>query len=283
MDLIHSYAFCKKVAKKEAKNFYYGIRTLPKPKRNALYALYAYMRHCDDMADNADDPLIKKKNIDQWREMTQKALSGTFLDYPEMPAFADAVYRYQIPHHYFFELIDGVEMDITPRRFEHFSDLYQYCYRVASVVGLCCLYVYGFEDETAKSKAIDCGIAFQLTNILRDIKEDASKDRIYIPIEDLNQFAYSEKELKQGILNQAFDDLMEFQFKRAKDYYELGKLLIKDIEQDSQFSLRTIIAIYENLLNKLSQNHKKILSGRISLTLREKLAIVLKSLLVKSI
>ncbi|MDP3981704.1 MAG: phytoene/squalene synthase family protein [Chlamydiota bacterium] len=279
MNLEASYQYCSQVAKNEAKNFYYGFLPLPKDKRRGLYALYAFMRHCDDLAD---DPHQDKKNmLDSWRALTVKALEGHQSDAPQMPALVDCLERFQIPQHYIFELIDGVEMDLHIQRYNTFTDLYQYCYRVASVVGLCCLYIYGFDDPQAKRIAIDCGIAFQLTNILRDIKEDAARNRIYLPLEDLERFGYKEDELMKGVTNDAFIALLSYEVTRAKSYFENGFKLINMVHRDSRSALRTLISIYQKLLEKINKNKGSILQERIQLSQTEKIWILMRSFISK--
>ena len=282
MNVKSSYEYCKSVTIKEAKNFYYGFLPLPPQKRRAMYALYAYMRHTDDITDEAQAIEEQKHELRQWRSITEQALHGNPSKASEMPAFVDTINRFSIPHHYISELIDGVEMDFDNRRYQQFQDLYQYCYKVASVVGLCCLHIYGFEKLEAKRWAVDCGIAFQLTNILRDIKEDLLRDRIYIPQEDFKRFAYDEKLLKSETLNESYTALINYQIAKAKSYYENGKKLVPLINRDSRFALRTLINIYESLLLKIEKEKHLILTERIKLTTLEKIGILIKSTFQKN-
>jgi len=278
-DLHHSYNLCKKITKKEAKNFYYGFLPLPRVKRHAIYALYAYMRRTDDIVDNTTDLAKARQDLNAWRENTRETLAGNIYNHPIMPAFADTIKQFNIPHHYFFELIDGVEMDLRPRRFNQFPELHNYCYRVASVVGLCCLSIYGYEGDDAKAFAIDCGIAFQLTNILRDLKEDSLRNRVYIPQEDFERFGYSETSLKEGNMNAACIEMITFEITRAKNYFEKGKQLIPKVHRDCRTALRTLIHIYEGLLHKLEMNKNEILKKRITLSIFEKIKILVMSFL----
>ena len=166
-----SYAYCVRVARSRAKHFYYSFLLLSKQQRKAMCAIYAFMRYCDDLSD---DPGANRAAIDQWRAEMEAALEGRFSEHPVWPAFHHTVRRFGIPHEYFHAMIDGVLSDLQPRRFQTFDELYGYCYQVASVVGLTIVHIFGFDTRTALPLAEKCGVAFQLTNILRDIREDAA-------------------------------------------------------------------------------------------------------------
>ncbi|MCL4402990.1 MAG: squalene/phytoene synthase family protein, partial [Acidobacteria bacterium] len=161
-----SYAYCRGVARSRAKNFYYSFILLEPAGRNAMCAIYAFMRYCDDLSD---DPGATAAAMEHWRAALDEALAGRFEGHPCWPAFHDTVKRYRIPHRYFHEMIEGVSSDLVPRRFETFDELYRYCYQVASVVGLTTIHIFGFDSPEALLLAEKCGVAFQLTNILRDI------------------------------------------------------------------------------------------------------------------
>ena len=188
------------VAQSQAKNFYYSFLLLAPPKRRAMCAIYAFMRYCDDLSDDENVP-DRAAAIARWRGDLELALDGHAPDHPLWPAFADSVARYKIPHQYFFDMIDGVSSDLEPRVIQTFDELYRYCYQVASVVGLTVIHIFGFEDPRALDLAEKCGIAFQLTNILRDVREDSEKGRVYIPAEDLSRFGVSTKDFapRRGI------------------------------------------------------------------------------------
>lgn len=251
--LEHSYRYCRKVARARARNFYYGFWLLPKPRRDAFCAVYAFMRHCDDVADGDFSPAEKAARLRQRHEALDRALAGDTGGDLGLPALRDAVQRYQIPPEYLHELIAGTEMDLSHRTYETFEELRQYCYRVASVVGLCSLHMFGFRDPQAKPLAERCGIAFQLTNILRDLREDAAAGRIYLPLEDLRRFGYSPQELSRGIRNQAFRDLMRFEIARARDYYRQAEPLIEMVESESRPALWALISIYRSVLRAVEQ------------------------------
>src|SRR5215469_3432747 len=190
-----SYAYCRRVARR-AKNFYYSFLLLSGHQRKAMCAIYAFMRYCDDLSD---EPGANRAAIERWHGEMEDALDGRFSGHPVWPAFHHTVRRFGIPHQYFREMIEGVSSDLEPRRIETFDELYRYCYQVASVVGLTTIHIFGFDTRTALPLAEKCGVAFQLTNILRDIREDAGRDRIYLPAEDLRRFAVSEEDLRAGM------------------------------------------------------------------------------------
>ena len=181
-----SYAFCEDVARRQAKNFYYSFLLLDADRRRAMCAVYAFMRYCDDLSD-AEGVADRAGSIARWRGDLESALRGDTPEHPLWPAFTDTVTRYRIPHQYFFEMIDGVSSDLEPRRIATFAELYDYCYHVASVVGLTIIHIFGFDRNEALELAEKCGIAFQLTNVLRDVREDAENGRVYLPEEDLEE------------------------------------------------------------------------------------------------
>jgi len=274
ISLESSQAHCRDVAKKRAKNFYYSFVLLTPEKKNAMCAMYAFMRYCDDLSD---EPGATRTAMDRWREALTDALAGRPDSGSVWPAFLDAVSRYKIPHEYFYDMIEGVASDLTARTFHTFDELYQYCYRVASVVGLTTIHIFGFDSPAALVLAEKCGIAFQLTNILRDIREDAGLGRVYLPSEDLERFGVSSDDLKQSRRTEAFDCLMDFEIARARAYYDESAPLIDLIHKDSGASLRALIAIYSGLLERIAESPSDVLTRRISLPATEKVWIVLRS------
>ncbi len=271
-----SYAHCRAVAKERARNFYYSFILLPPDKKNAMCAVYAFMRYCDDLSD---EPGATRSAIDRWREALTEALAGRPDDNPTWPAFLDSVERYAIPREYFYEMIEGVASDLEPRTIETFDDLYRYCYRVASVVGLTSIHIFGFTSPDALPLAEKCGIAFQLTNILRDVREDAALGRVYLPAEDLARFGVSVDDLKNARRTEQFGRLMEFETGRARRYYRESAPLLDLIEPESRPSLWALIAIYSRLLDHLAASHYDVLTRRISLSSLEKTWIVLRAAL----
>lgn len=274
--LEQSYAHCRAVAKLRARNFYYSFILLPPEKKNAMCAMYAFMRYCDDLSD---EPGATRSAIDHWRDALTQALAGRPDANPTWPAFLDAVKRYSIPHEYFYEMIEGVASDLAPRTIDTFDDLYRYCYRVASVVGLTTVHIFGYTSPDALPLAEKCGIAFQLTNILRDVREDAALGRVYLPAEDLTRFGVSIDDLKNGRRTEQFGRLMEFETARARRYYRESAPLLDLIQPNSRPSLWALIAIYSRLLDHLAESHYDVLMRRISLSSLEKTWIVLRAAL----
>lgn len=270
-----SYDHCQRIAKEHAKNFYYAFRTLPSKKRKAIYAAYAFCRACDDIAD--DDLPVEEKRLrlsetggrlaDSWTGQTDDRV---------LRALKDASLTFDIPLAYFEEIIEGVEMDLTKTRFQNFEELRVYCHKVASVVGLVSIEVFGYEDERAKEHAIDLGIAMQLTNILRDVKEDADRGRIYIPQDEMAEWRYSEQDLMGGVVNDAFRGLMRFQTDRARQYFERGKRLIPLVSSESRACPSALHQVYSAILDRIESSGFEVFEGRIGLSTPLKLYIMAK-------
>ena len=205
-----------------------------------------------------------------------RAFEGDYGDSLILPAFHDTVKKYHIPARYFQELIDGTEMDLTKNRYETFAELHQYCYRVASVVGFVCIHVWGFDtaDGRALEYAEDCGLALQLTNILRDVKEDAERDRIYLPQEDLRRFHVTEDDLKQGVMNDNFRALMRFETERAKGFYQEAKKLFPLVHPAGRTTLGIMVTIYRGILQSIERNNYDVHSHRARVSTPRKLSIV---------
>lgn len=269
VSLDESYAYCRAVAKNRAKNFYYSFILLSQDQKNAMCAVYSFMRYCDDLSDEEGANLAA---IERWTAELDAALEGRYSEHAVWPAFHDTVQRYKIPHEYFHQMIEGVSSDLKPRTFETFDQLYRYCYQVASVVGLTTIHIFGFESPEALPLAEKCGIAFQLTNILRDVREDSVNGRVYIPGEDLNRFGAS---LDKHDGN--FVRLMHFQASRARDYYKQSAPLLDLIHRRSRPSLWALIQIYRRLLDRIEHSNYDVLDRRISLPAWEKLSIVARA------
>jgi phytoene synthase len=271
-----SYEYCRRVARRRAKNFYYSFVLLSRPQRNAMCAIYAFMRYCDDLSD---EPGATRAAIDQWRAEMEAALEGRFSSHPVWPAFYHTVRRFAIPHQYFREMIDGVLSDLEPRRFANFEQLYRYCYQVASVVGLTIVHIFGFDTRSALPLAEKCGVAFQLTNILRDIREDAERGRIYLPVDDLQRFGVTEDDLRAGRRSEPFLRLMAFEAERARAYYNESRPLLDLIHPRSRASLWALISIYSRLLERIERSNYDVFRRRVRLPLWEKSWIVWRALL----
>jgi 15-cis-phytoene synthase len=273
MTIDESYAWSTRVARSQAKNFYYSFLLLPAPQRRAMCAVYAFMRYCDDLSD--DESIVDRvAAIARWRTDLESALAGKIPEHPLWPAFIDSVTRYKIPHQYFFDMIDGVSSDLVPRSIRTFEELYDYCYHVASVVGLTIIHIFGFDDPRALDLAEKCGIAFQLTNILRDVREDAQKHRVYLPAEDLDRFHVSPGDfLPPG----AFLRLMEFEAQRARKYYDESAPLVDLIDAPNRASLRALIGIYSRLLDRIVGSRYDVLTRRVRVPAWEKLWLLASS------
>ena len=268
-DLKAAYDHCRRVTRTEAKNFYYAFRTLPAKKRRAIYAAYAFCRLCDDIADG-DLPLDEKSRL--LEETRGRLSSDTNADrHPVFRALRDTIDSFDIPVRYFHEVIQGVEMDLTRTRYGTFEELRVYCYRVASAVGLVCIEIFGYTDERAKEYAVDLGLAMQLTNILRDVREDACRGRIYVPLDELEEFGYAEQDLEQGVMNEPFRQLMRYQAARAREHFERGRRILPLLSADSRACLALLHGVYSAILDRIEASGFDVYSRRAGLTTREKL------------
>ncbi len=273
MTVAESYRWCEDVARQQAKNFYYSFLLLPAGQRHAMCAVYAFMRYCDDLSDDEGIP-DRAAAIARWRGDLEMSLSGKLADHAVWPAFADTVTRYKIPHRYFFDMIDGVSSDLEPRALQTFDELYDYCYHVASVVGLVIIHIFGFDSDQAPLLAEKCGIAFQLTNIIRDVKEDREKNRVYLPAEDFRRFGVSPSTFEP---RESFRSMLEFEAKRARDYYDQARPLIAMVHARSRPSLRALIGIYSTLLDRIVAANHDVLNQRVRLSTGHKLWILVRS------
>lgn len=273
MTLDESYAYCERVARTQAKNFYYSFLLLSRAQRQAMCAIYAFMRYCDDLSDS-DDVADRPAAIAGWQKDLNAALSGNPSDHPLWPAFTDSVQRYGIPHQYFHDMIRGVSSDLEPRQVQTFQELYDYCYHVASVVGLTIIHIFGFENPEALRLAERCGVAFQLTNILRDVREDAEHGRVYLPAEDLERFGVKPEDLAGSALSPALRNLLAFEADRARAYYREAQPLTDLVDRRSRASLKALIGIYARLLERISDSGYEVLRGRVRVPAWEKLWIL---------
>jgi phytoene synthase len=297
-----AYSVCRSIARSSAKNFYYAFLALPEQKREALCAVYAYMRRCDDISDDASLPVRERRlKLADWLDTFHRVMQGNQSDDPVLIALADAQRRFKIPIHLLDQLALGTAMDLAEEadddepefargkfqdpaektndaqptiRYATFDDLYQYCYRVASVVGLVCIRIFGYRDPMAEPLAERCGLAFQMTNIIRDVKEDASMGRVYLPEEDLAKFELDAAEL-QGTPDPArWRPLLALEADRAREFYRAGEELIPYISEDSQPALWVLTTIYHQLLEKIASQEYDVFTQRISLTSWQKLKVL---------
>jgi len=259
VSLTAAYAWCRQVTERAGSNFDVAMRLLPAEKRRSLHAIYAYCRIADDIADTGGDPsLLHDPRLDA--------------------ALDDTVAKYSIPWKYFDEIVEGTRMDLRIRRYETFDPLRRYCYHVAGAVGLACLHVFGFEDRAAIHHAEELGIGMQLTNILRDVKEDAERDRIYIPQEDLTRFGVDERDLVAGKLTEDMRDLLRHQATRARLWLGKGRRLLPLVEKKSRRCPAAIAGVYEALLDRIEASNFDVFRRRIKLSAAQKLKVVAAAL-----
>jgi 15-cis-phytoene synthase len=292
--LVMAYSVCKGITRTSAKNFYYAFLVLPRRKRQALCAVYAFMRRCDDIAD---DPTLalpdRRQKLDTWLDALHRAQQGEPTDDAILLALTDAQRRFAIPAGLLDELAHGTAMDVEQEensaqttsapgltiQYRTFQDLRLYCYRVASVVGLVCIHIFEYRDPAAEPLAERCGLAFQLTNIIRDVKEDASMGRVYLPEEDLAKFQISGSELLTTPDPARFRPVLALEADRAREFYSSGDALIPYVAEDSQPALWVLVTIYRSLLEKIAEKQYDVFSAKISLSTSEKLRILAKGFL----
>ncbi len=268
-----AYSYCRSLTKREAKNFYYGFMLLPGDQRRAIYAAYAFARRCDDIVDEGLPVEEATLRLAAYREALDRCLAGQ----PQGPVFAalaDAIAVYRIPHEYFYQLIEGVETDLTVRRYTTFDELRRYCYLVASTVGLISIEIFGYQGgQVARERAADLGVALQLTNILRDVQEDRERGRIYIPQEEMARFGYSEGDLEAGAVTEGFRRLLAHQIGRAREYYEHGRRLLPYLPKRARACVAVMAGIYSRILDDIERGPEVVLRRRVSLGTGEKLAL----------
>lgn len=293
--LTHAYAVCRGIARRAARNFYYGFLVLPPAKRNALCAVYAFMRHADDISDDPGAAFDQKRQkLNEWMESANAVFNGKPTDDPVLMALADAQSRFKIPAVLFEKLVYGTSLDLEIESgtdgpaavCKTFEDLRRYCYFVASIVGLVCIRIFGYSDAKAEILAEDCGLAFQLTNIIRDVKEDAELGRIYLPEEDLLRFGVAPGHLSQqsmaaGPPSAELKAALEFEADRARRYYESAKWLMELVEEDSRAALWVLVEIYSRLLKKIAERNYDVFTGRVQLSVWEKLRVLARGFVLR--
>jgi 15-cis-phytoene synthase len=273
-----AYLHCRKIARVAARNFYYGFVLLPEAKRNALCALYAFMRGVDDVSDEPGALEQKRRKLVELHQDMDRSIAGTDASDPVWTALRDTVTHFGIPSRYLHDLISGAEMDLTVSSYETFEDLRNYCYHVAGAVGLCCLHVFGFTDPKAPEFAEKLGIAFQLTNILRDVREDQAMGRTYLPRQDLEKFGCDPREFTNNVTNHRAVALARLEGQRAWEFYREGWKLLRLVSNDSCAALWAMARIYSGILEKMERRGFDILSGeRARLSTAEKVWILLRA------
>jgi 15-cis-phytoene synthase len=290
LQLRAAYSVCRHIARSAAKNFYYGFLVLPSPKRNALCAVYAFMRRADDISDDPSIPAgQRRERLAAWIGGLRRVIDGERTDDPVFMALADTQKTFNIPLDWLEKLVQGTAMDLPDApndsgsggrlHYETFDELYDYCYHVASVVGLVCIRIFGYRDPEAEKLAEQTGVAFQLTNIIRDVKEDSQLGRVYLPSEDLRRFNVEAKALTNGNAATVFRPVLEFEAQRARELYRAADELLPLIDDDSQPALWTLVQIYHRLLDRIAERNYDVFTEKVRLSTAEKVGILAKGFL----
>lgn len=277
MSIADSYRHCEALARRTGKNFYYSFLTLPRDRYDAMCALYAFMRVTDDLGDSSEPAADRGLALGRWREQFESACQTGESDHPVLPAVVDMLHRFAVPANYLTDVITGVEMDLNPVAIADFDELTRYCYHVAGAVGLACIHVWGFHDERAIATAIDCGTALQLTNILRDVREDALAGRVYLPRTDLDRFGVSPADLQSPVAIGPVVQLLEFEAARTREYYTRAQALFEYLDPPGRPILETMLQIYGGLLTKIEQSNYDVFSRRVELGKLQKLFLAARS------
>ena len=257
--------YCQDRAAKSGSSFYYSFMFLPPEQRQAITALYAFCREVDDVVDECHDVSLAQIKLDWWRQEVERIFTGT-PTHPVGFALQDVLKRFKLPQEQLLEIIDGMAMDLSQTRYLDFKGLQLYCYRVASVVGLLSVEIFGYENRQTLKYAHDLGVALQLTNIIRDVGEDARRGRIYLPIEDLQRFGVLAKDILEARYSDAFRELMVFQGERAEQFYEQAFAQLPAGDRKAQRPGLVMAAIYRTLLREIAADGFQVLDRRISLT-----------------
>ena len=266
--------YCSQLTRKSRSNFYYSFLFLSKEKREAMYAVYAFCRSVDDVADGSAPLREKQTLLGEWRRELDRCYDGN-PQHPITVQLARSIRRFPIPKEHFEELITGVEMDLIHSRYPTFHELYEYCYRVAGVVGLMCIEIFGYRNPKAKDYAVNLGLALQLTNIIRDLKVDAERGRIYLPQDELARFGYHEDELLRGAYTPAFFELIRFAGSRARQYFHSARQLLAAEDRRSLFAAEIMGTIYYRLLDTIEASGYRVFDRTITLPTSHKLWIAL--------
>lgn len=281
MELEKAYEYCENITKLHAKSFYFAARFLPKHKQKAVFPIYAFCRHVDDAIDEIGEGNEKKaiEVVNDWKNYLEEIYSPKTKNQKlktknqnlVFTAWQDLLQNYKIPQNLPLELIEGVLMDTSIKRYETFDELYVYCYRVASTVGLMSSEILGYADKIALEYAEKMGVGMQLTNILRDIKEDGAMGRIYLPKEDLRKFNVSEEQIFASKMSENFVEMMKFQIERARNYYAEGEKGIALLEKDSRFTVLLAARIYSKILDEIERQNYDVFARRAHTSKTQKL------------
>lgn len=280
--LKQAYSHCRLITKEHAKTFYMATRFLPNEKQRGIFAIYGLCRYLDDLVDEAEDLILNKaitveqveEKLSTFKDHLIRVYNGECANDPILKAFSDTLLQYDISIELPLLLMDGVKTDLVKSRFENFEEVYDYSYKVASVVGLMTSEVFGYTNPKALDYAVDLGIAMQLTNILRDVGEDLQRGRIYLPQDELKQFDISEQQLFQNRKDENFIELMKFQIERAREYYRRADIGISMLSSDSRLPVYLARHNYSRILNKIEENEYNVFDTRAYLNYTEKLSIL---------
>jgi phytoene synthase len=293
LQLHAAYSMCSHIARTAAKNFYYGFLVLPAKRRKALSAVYAFMRHADDISDDPSRSIVERRlRLAEYIANYHAVAGGSRTDDPVFLALRDSQMHFNIPTELLDQLVAGTAMDLQPQAYvrpegdagpvvayQTFEELYGYCYHVASVVGLVCIRIFGYIDPSAEQYAEQLGVAFQLTNILRDIKEDAAMGRVYLPQEDLDRFGVTAEMLASGADMERVRPLLVYEAQRARQYYGAASRLLPLVEEVSQPALWTLVEIYRGILDRIEQKNYDVYTERVRLTTWEKCIVLARGML----
>jgi phytoene synthase len=287
-EIAGAYRVCRDIARREAKNFYWSFRVLPRHKSDAMCAVYAFMRRADDLADDESKSIdVRRGEMSDWLESWRVSRVSPSHD-PVFLALADTQRRFNIPDSLLEELVAGTTMDlepsgdVDPQTYATFEDLYRYCYLVASVVGLVCIRIFGYTDVRAEQYAEETGIAFQLTNILRDVKEDVERGRVYLPVELLDEFGETNAELLElaqpnaRAMTERERAMLATLAIRAEKYYLAANKLIPLLDRDSRAAMWVLVTIYHRLLSRIAEHRMEVIRTRVSLSTGEKLMVFVR-------
>lgn len=268
-----AYELVARKTKQASTNFYYAFKTLPEEKRNAVYAGYAFCRLADDIVDDEEYAQTAELDLANLRSKLERAYAGD-VEGEMWIALSDAVQKYPIKKQHLLDVVDGCEMDLRGAQYDTFDDLLVYCHRVASATGLALIEVFGYSDDTAVEYALDLGVALQLTNILRDVREDYERGRVYIPREDLIRFNVSTEDLALESPTPEFKQLMKFQVERARKYLLSGSRVIQYLDRRSALCPSAMMRVYKGLLDQIEKSDFDVLGKRPSLSKLEKIRLL---------
>lgn len=265
------------ITKQSKTNFYYSFTMLPKHKRDAIHTVYAFCKCTDDIVDEGGDESQKIAMLKRWTLELEKGFRSES-QYTLLNQLNVIAQKFGIPYEHFFELIRGMEMDLHKKRYETFEELVEYCYKVASTVGLMCSEIFGYKNERTKEYAVNLGIALQLTNIVRDVRADAERGRIYIPKEDFDRFGYSEADLFDKRYSASFQALMKYQCDRARTFFTIARNHLAEEDRLAFFAARIMDRIYSRILDRIEEKNYNVFLKKISISTPSKFLIVLKEL-----